>query len=312
MSIEETKKQPLLILAGPTASGKTALSVELAQALDGEIISADSMQVYRGMDVGTAKVRPEETEGVPHHLIDIIDPDEEWNVMKFQQLAKEKITEIAGRGHLPMIVGGTGFYIHALAYDAEFEEEPENNGLRAELEALPTEELFEQLKALDPESALKIHPNNRKRVIRAIEYAKLNEEPISQLNERLKAKESPYRLAFLVLDMPREELYERINRRVDLMLEKGLVEEVKALMAQGYTSDLVSMKGLGYKELVPCLQGETSPEEAVELLKKSTRHFAKRQMTWMRREEDAVFLPVYPRETLTERALEIAREKLDL
>ena len=294
-------KQPLIILAGPTASGKTSLSIALAKRFNMEIISADSMQVYRGMDVGTAKVTEKEMDGVEHHLIDILDPKEEWNVMEFTSRASLAIEEIAARGRLPLIVGGTGFYIHALAYGAEFEEEEKGED-RSRLEAMPTDELFALLAKLDVESTKTIHPNNRKRVIRAIEYSLHTGKPISELNERLRQKESPYDLLFLVLDMTREVLYDRIDRRVDKMVEDGLVDEVRRLVDAGCTKDMVSMKGLGYKEILAYLDGECSLEEAIYVLKRDTRHFAKRQMTWMRREKDAQFLSAFPAETLENRA----------
>lgn len=301
--------KPLIILAGPTASGKTALSIELAKRLNGEIISADSMQVYRGMDIGTAKVTKDEMDGVVHHLVDIIEPDEEWNVMRFCELARAAINDICARGKVPIVVGGTGFYIHALAYGAEFDEEPEDTSLRASLEKLTEAELHEKLKTVDPESAEAIHPNNKKRVIRALEYFEHTGEKISALNARLKQKPSPYQLAYLVLDMPRAILYERIDKRVDLMMEAGLVEEVRQLKAKGYTKDMVSMKGLGYKEILDALDGNNTLEEAVYILKRDTRHFAKRQITWWKGEKEAVFLPCDPRDTLLERALAIIKEK---
>ncbi len=306
------KKIPLVILAGPTAVGKTALSIELAKALDGEIISADSMQVYRRMDIGTAKITQEEMQGVPHHLIDICEPTEEWNVMRFVKESEKLIREIHERGHLPIVAGGTGFYIHALAYGAEFEEENTASELRKELEKLPTEELHNKLKELDPVSAEKIHPNNRKRVIRAVEYAMDTGRPISELNERLKQKESPYALCYLVLNLPREILYDRIEKRVDLMIDQGLVEEVKGLQAEGCDRSMVSMKGLGYKEILAYLDGECSLEEAITILKRDTRHFAKRQLTWWRGEEEAVFLEKTPEETLLDRAIEEIRTRCNL
>ncbi len=301
--------KPLIILAGPTASGKTALSIELAKRLNGEIISADSMQVYRGMDIGTAKVTKDEMDGVVHHFVDIIEPDEEWNVMRFCELARAAIDDICARGKVPIVVGGTGFYIHALAYGAEFDEEPEDTSLRTSLEKLTEAELHEKLRTVDPESAEAIHPNNKKRVIRALEYFEHTGEKISVLNARLKQKPSPYQLAYLVLDMPRPILYERIDKRVDLMMEAGLVEEVRQLKAKGYTKDMVSMKGLGYKEILDALDGNNTLEEAVYILKRDTRHFAKRQITWWKGEKEAVFLPCDPRDTLLERALAIIKEK---
>ena len=301
--------KPLIILAGPTASGKTALSIELAKRLNGEIISADSMQVYRGMDIGTAKVTKDEMDGVVHHFVDIIEPDEEWNVMRFCELARAAIDDICARGKVPIVVGGTGFYIHALAYGAEFDEEPEDTSLRTSLEKLTEAELHEKLRTVDPESAEAIHPNNKKRVIRALEYFEHTGEKISVLNARLKQKPSPYQLAYLVLDMPRPILYERIDKRVDLMMEAGLVEEVRQLKAKGYTKDMVSMKGLGYKEILDALDGNNTLEEAVYIPKRDTRHFAKRQITWWKGEKEAVFLPCDPRDTLLERALAIIKEK---
>lgn len=306
------KKTPLLIIAGPTASGKSALAVELALRFGGEVISADSMQVYRGMDIGTAKIRPDETKGVPHHLIDVVAPDEEWNVMEFCRKAAPLIEEIASRGRLPILCGGTGFYIHALAYGAEFEEE-EPSGVRQELEALPTDELARRLAELDPESAASIHPNNRKRVIRALEYLSLTGETISAHNARLREKEAPYELLYLVLSPERAKLYERIERRVDRMLEEGLVEEVRGLLARGCGRSLVSMQGLGYKEIAAFLEGECGEAEAVEAVKLGTRHFAKRQLTWFRREPDAVFLDAGENfEELLADAAALCRARLDI
>ena len=304
-------KQPLLIIAGPTASGKTALSVELAQRLGGEIISADSMQVYRGMDIGTAKITAAEMQGIPHHLIDIRNPEEEWNVMSFCRLAAETIDAIAARGRLPIVAGGTGFYIHALAYGAEFEEEPETE-VRIQLEQLSSDQLYEKLQQADPASAVAIHPHNRKRIIRALEYHAQTGRRMSELNERLRQKPAAYQLCFLVLDMDRAQLYERIDQRVDQMLEQGLVNEVQKLKADGCTRDMVSMKGLGYKEILAYLEGEMPLEEAVYVLKRDTRHFAKRQMTWMRREPDAVFLQREQAGTLADRAEALARTMLML
>ena len=310
------KKIPLLILAGPTASGKTSLSIEMAHRLGGEIISADSMQVYRGMDIGTAKVTRDEMQDVPHYLIDICDPipkrpEEEWNVMRFVKEAEALIEKIHKNGHLPILVGGTGFYIHALAYGAEFEEEPVVPEIRNSLELLSTEELTARLAKVDPLSAERIHPNNRKRVIRAIEYYEMNGSPISEMNDRLKEKDSSYRLCYLVLDLSRDVLYERIDRRVDKMIEDGLVQEVRSLYEAGATSDLVSMKGLGYKEILSYLKGEITLDDAVYILKRDTRHFAKRQLTWWRGEKDAIFVPAEPRITLADRACNVARSLLD-
>lgn len=307
---EMEKKPPLLVLAGPTASGKTELSLALARALDGEIISADSMQVYRGMDIGTAKIREEEKQGVPHHLIDIIDPGEPWNVMEFCRRATACMEEIRGRGRLPMVVGGTGFYIHALAYGAEFEEE-EKEDIRAELEHTDPELLYRTLQEKDPAAAATIHPNNVKRVIRALEYYYQTGRPISRHNEEQRRRESPFRLVYLVLDLDRALLYRRIEDRVDRMLEEGLTEEVQGLLDRGVQPEWTCMQGLGYKEIAAYLTGETTREEAVTLLKRNTRRFAKRQLTWFRREPEAVFLPAESRDTLLDRALKVIREGLE-
>lgn len=287
-------KKPLIILTGPTSVGKTALSIALAKAVGGEIISADSMQVYKHMDIGTAKIRPEEMGGVPHHLIDELEPDEEFNVVKFQQLAKHYMEHIYSRNKFPILVGGTGFYIQAVLYDIDFTENETDTTYRSYLEQLLTEEGAEYLHAMlakeDPESANAIHPNNAKRVIRALEYLKLTGDKISEHNEEQRKKESPYHFCYFVLNKDRAKLYETINMRIDQMLDDGLIEEVKSLAAMGYTRDLVSMQGLGYKEILAYLDGETTLEEAVEILKRDTRHFAKRQLTWFKREKDVIWV----------------------
>lgn len=287
-------KRPLIILTGPTAVGKTALSIELAKALDGEIISADSMQVYRHMDIGSAKVTEEEMKGIPHHLIDVIDPEEEFNVTRFQTIAKEAMEEIYARGHVPIIAGGTGFYIQALIYDIDFKENEDSSEIRQELEKFGEEHgneaLHEMLKAIDPESAEAIHANNKKRVIRAIEYYRLTGQKISEHNQEEREKESPYDFYYYVLTCERSRLYERIDERVDLMLQMGLVEEVKKLKERGCCRGMVSMQGLGYKEILDYLDGTCTLDEAVYVLKRDTRHFAKRQLTWFKRERDVRWL----------------------
>lgn len=287
-------KKPLIILTGPTSVGKTALSISLAKAVNGEIISADSMQVYRYMDIGTAKITPEEMQGVPHYLVDEFDPDEEFNVVKFQAYAKKYINDIHNRGKIPILVGGTGFYIQAVLYDIAFTENDSDNSYRKELEQLAKEKgnvyLHMQLKQVDPASAEAIHPNNVKRVIRALEYYKLTGEKISEHNDEQRNKTSPYNYCYFVLNKDRAKLYEGIDRRVDIMMENGLLEEVKALAARGYTKDLVSMQGLGYKEILSYLDGDCSLEEAIYVLKRETRHFAKRQITWFKREKDVIWV----------------------
>lgn len=285
---------PLVILTGPTAVGKTRLSVELAKRIGGEIISADSMQVYRGMDIGSAKVTREETRGIPHFLIDELDPWEEFHVVRFQEYAKQYIREIQSRGHIPILVGGTGFYIQAVLYDIDFTENGGDTSYREELEQLAEERgaqyLHELLRQADPASAQAIHANNVKRVIRALEYFHETGEPISSHNEQERQKSSPYTFAYFVLNEDRQNIYHNIDLRVDLMMEQGLLEEVRRLKEQGCTRNMVSMQGLGYKELLAYLEGELSLEEALRVLKRDTRHFAKRQLTWFRREREVIWV----------------------
>lgn len=276
----------LLIITGPTACGKTTVSVETAKLLNGEIISADSMQVYKGMDIGTAKVTPEETQGIPHYLIDELYPDEEFNVAVFQNLAKKYIRDIKSRGKLPIIAGGTGFYINAVLYDNDFAKQKDaENDIRAELQAFADKNgaaaLHDMLRAVDPSSADKIHPNNIKKVIRAIEFYRLNGRPISEHNAEEKQRTAAYNAKIFVLDMDRKCLYDRIEKRIDIMLEQGLLQEVEGLLKK-YSPKLVSMQGIGYKEFVPYFNGECTLDRAVYTLKANTRHFAKRQLTWFR------------------------------
>lgn len=288
------EKRPLVILTGPTAVGKTALSVAFAKAINGEIISADSMQVYRHMDIGSAKVTKEEMEGVPHHLIDVLEPAEEFNVVLFQKMARQAAEEIESRGHIPILVGGTGFYIQALLYNIDFAENDEDRRLRRSLEEIAKEQgvsaLYEKLRAVDPESCEIIHANNVKRVIRAIEFYEKTGKKISAHNREQRQNISPYRFAYFVLNDDREKIYRQIDQRVDLMMERGLVEEVRALRAMGCSRGMVSMQGLGYKEILSYLEGEISQEEAVYLIKRDTRHFAKRQLTWFKREKEVTWI----------------------
>lgn len=287
-------KRPLVILTGPTAVGKTALSIALAKAIGGEIISADSMQVYRHMDIGSAKIMPEEMEDVPHHLIDVLEPAEEFNVVVFQKLAKQAAEDIYSRGHIPIVVGGTGFYIQALVYDIDFTENDEDTALRQALEEQARREgadvLYERLRAVDPESCESIHAHNIKRVIRAIEFYEKTGKKISDHNREQRQNASPYHFAYFVLTDSRDKIYQRIDERVDLMMTHGLMEEVRALRDRGCRRDMVSMQGLGYKELLACLEEEISLEEAVYLIKRDTRHFAKRQLTWFRREKEVIWV----------------------
>lgn len=287
------QKRLLIVLSGPTAAGKTKLSIALAKAIGGEIISADSMQVYKHMDIGSAKIKPEEMEGVSHHLIDVLEPEEEFNVVVFQKLCKEAMEGIYERGHIPILTGGTGFYIQAVLYDIDFAENDGDTSYREELEALAKERgceyLHQMLTRVDPLSAEAIHPNNIKRVIRALEFAHQTHAPISAHNEEQRKRESHYASCYFVLTDDREKLYENIDRRVDEMMKKGLFNEVAALKERGCTRSMVSMQGLGYKELLAHLDGEISLEEAVYRIKRDTRHFAKRQLTWFKREKEIIW-----------------------
>lgn len=287
-------KRPLLVLTGPTAVGKTKLSLALARAVGGEIISADSVQVYRHMDIGSAKIKKEEMQGIPHHLIDVLDPTEDFHIVMFQKMAKEAMAGIYSRGHIPILTGGTGFYIQAVTKDIDFTNAEQEDGYRKELEnmaiARGSESLHRMLEEVDPKSAKEIHPNNVKRVIRALEFYHQNGTPISGHNEVQRQQISPYNLAYFVLNAPRPLLYERIEKRVDEMLSEGLVEEVQKLRNMGCCQGMVSMQGLGYKEILSYLEGDCSLEEAVYILKRDTRHFAKRQLTWFRREPEVIWL----------------------
>lgn len=286
-------KRPMIILAGPTAVGKTAASIRLAKAVGGEIISADSMQVYRHMDIGSAKIRPEEMEGVPHYLVDVLEPEEDFNVVRFQQMAKTAAEEIYARGRIPIAAGGTGFYIQALLYDIDFTENDGDSSFRRELEKTAEEKGGEYLHSLlqeaDPEAALQIHPHNIKRMIRALEFHHQTGGKISEHNETEREKESPYNFAYFVLTDDRSCLYDRIDRRVDLMMEEGLLDEVRFLKERGVRRDSTAMQGLGYKELYAFLDEEYPLEEAVRIIKRDTRHFAKRQLTWFKRERDVIW-----------------------
>ena len=287
-------KRPLVVLTGPTAVGKTGLSIQLAKCIKGEIISADSMQVYKGMDIGSAKITEAEMCGVPHHLIDVLEPWEEFNVVVFQQKCKECMEGIYERGHIPILAGGTGFYIQAVLRDIDFAENEENSEYRHMLEALAEEKgpeyLHQMLLEVDPKAAEAIHANNVKRTIRALEYYHQTGEKISDHNEREAIKENAYNACYFVLNDERSLLYERIEQRVDEMLENGLVEEVRRLVENGCTRDMVSMQGLGYKEIVDYLEGRCTLEEAVYVIKRDTRHFAKRQLTWFKREKEVIWV----------------------
>lgn len=288
------KKEPMVVISGPTASGKSEIAVKLAKRIGGSVISADSMQVYRGLDIGTAKITEKEMEGIPHYLIDVADPKEEFHVVRYQGLARQAVDEIRGMGRLPILCGGTGFYIQALLYGIDFTDEGEDRTFRASLTALAEKEgkeaLHRMLSRVDEKAAEEIHPNNVKRVIRALEFYHLSGIPISEHNAAERRKEPVYQSAFFCITMDRERLYQRIDERVDLMMEKGLLEEVRSLKEQGLTRSHVSMQGLSYQELLSYLEGEISLEEAVRIIKRDSRHYAKRQLTWMRRERDVIWI----------------------
>lgn len=289
-----TEKKPLIILTGPTAVGKTALSIKLAQQINGQMISADSMQVYRHMDIGTAKITIEEMQGIPHYLIDVLEPTEEFSIVRFQQMAKAALEQIYAAGAIPIVVGGTGFYIQSLLYDIRFEESNEDTGYRDALQQLATdrgpEYLHRLLAEVDPAAASGIHAHNVKRVIRALEFYHQTGTRISEHNEEQRKRTSPYQFLYFVLNDDRQALYARIDQRIDQMLEAGLVTEVRMLKDMGCTRDMVSMQGLGYKEILDYLEGRCTLDDAIYILKRDTRHFAKRQLTWFRREPDVIWL----------------------
>lgn len=284
----------LIVLTGPTAVGKTSLSIALAKAVDGEIISADSMQVYKYMNIGTAKITEEEKCGIPHFLIDELEPDEEFNVTIFKNKVMGYIEDIKSRGKVPIIVGGTGFYIQSVIYDINFNEYGDDSNVRKKYEAmaetLGKSELHKKLALVDREYAASVSYNNVKKVVRALTFFEMTGEKLSEHNKRERERSSPFDFAYFVLTMDRKKLYERIDKRVDLMFDMGLVEEVKALMAKGYDKSLVSMQGIGYKEAIDYLSGKTSLEECIDIIKRDTRHFAKRQLTWFKREKVVTYI----------------------
>lgn len=287
-------KKPLVIIAGPTATGKTKVSIELAKRINGAVISADSMQVYKGMDIGSAKIMPEEMCGIEHYLIDALDPSEEFNVKVFKDMADDALNKIYDKNRIPMVVGGTGFYIQALLYGVEFPEEGSNSDYRNELtriyEETNAEYLHNMLKEVDLEAAEEINPNNVKRVIRALEFYHDNNSKISEHNRQMREREAVFNSAFFVLTDDRAKLYERIDLRVDKMIEDGLVDEVKALKEKGYVRSDVAMQGLGYKEILDYLDGLCTLDEAIYIIKRDTRHFAKRQITWFKREKNVIWI----------------------
>ncbi|OSA93263.1 UNVERIFIED_ORG: tRNA (adenosine(37)-N6)-dimethylallyltransferase MiaA [Clostridium botulinum] len=287
-------KQKILVLGGPTAVGKTELSIKLAEKLNGEIISADSMQIYKKMDIGSAKVTKEEMRDVNHHMIDIVSPEEEFSVADFKNIGEKAIKEIIAKEKLPMIVGGTGLYINSLTCNVTFTESEKDDEYRTYLESLAEANgnnyVHEMLKEIDEISYRDIHPNNRKRVIRALEVFKISGKPFSSYNVGDDFYKTDYDVFYYVLTMDREKLYNRINKRVDIMIENGLIDECIELKKLGYTSSMQSMQGIGYKEILYYLDKKISLDEAVNLIKQGSRNYAKRQLTWFRRDPRCTFL----------------------
>ncbi|EJO5348813.1 tRNA (adenosine(37)-N6)-dimethylallyltransferase MiaA [Clostridium botulinum] len=286
----------LLIIAGPTAVGKTDISIKLAQKLNGEIISADSMQIYKYMDIGSAKINKEEMKGIPHYLIDVVEPHQEFNVASFKTLAEKSIKDIISRGKLPIIAGGTGLYINSLIYNYDFTDADRDEEYREYLTKLAEDKgkeyVHNLLKDIDKESYEKLYPNDLKRVVRALEVFKITGKSISEYTKENEKKlyDIPYNINYFVLNMDREVLYERINKRVDIMIDKGLIKEVNNLKSMGYTPDMQSMKGIGYKEILFYLNGDISLDEAIYLIKKGSRNYAKRQLTWFRKDKRSIWI----------------------
>lgn len=311
-------KKKLILIAGPTASGKTKSSVLLAQQIGGEIISCDSMQVYRRMDIGTAKVRPEEMEDIPHYMIDVLEPTEGCNISWFKEQVTRHIEEISNRGKVPILVGGTGFYLNAILFDTQFEETDTDLSYRQSLEkevrTNGADSLHKRLQEVDPVSAEAIHANNVKRVIRALEYFHQTGVPISKHNEKERKKRealtSPYDYTFFALDMDREVLYDRINRRIDRMMDEGLLEEVKILYDEGFSEDLTSIKAIGYKEFYPYFRGELTLDACIDKLKQNTRHYAKRQLTWLRHQAKPIFIPVDQYDFDAQKIVDVMKSKI--
>jgi len=290
------KKIPLVVITGPTASGKTDLAIRIAKRLDGEIISADSMQIYRYMDIGTANPTEEERQGIPHYMIDIVDPDEEYNVAMYQKDANTCIRHAANRSRLPILTGGSGLYVNSIIYPMNFTDAVEDPDYRCFLKNILKNRgsiyLHNMLRDIDPDTAAKLHPNDTRRVIRALEVYHLTGKTMTEYQQNYRDMDPPFHLIMYALTMDRKILYDRINQRVDKMIESGLVDEVKSLLERGYTKNLVSMQGLGYKEIIAYLEGSYTLEEAVYVLKRDTRRFAKRQITWFKRERRIQWLNI--------------------
>ena len=318
MNMTNNELKPLVILVGPTAVGKTAASIGLAKALNGEIISGDSMQIFKGLDIGTAKITKEEMQGVPHHLIDIKEPWETFSVAEFKRLADEAIADIQDRGKLPIIVGGTGFYINSVLYEYHFGEADTDEAYRAELEqyaeAHGNEALWNILQEKDPDSAAKLHSNDTKRVIRALEVLHVTGIPASERQSTVDKQTMRYNAVYIALNMPREVLYDRINRRVDIMIQDGLEAEVRTALANGVAQDALSMTSIGYRQMIQYFNEEISFDRAVELIKRDTRHFAKRQLTWFRHDPNIQWVDKWGKtdEQVEAELLAIVHDKLGL
>ena len=306
----------LAVIAGPTGVGKTASSIEIAKKLNGEIICCDSMQIYKGMDIGTAKVTPQEAQGVPHHMVDVVSPMQNFSVCDYAAMCRELIEDISRRGRLPIMVGGTGLYIDTVVDGIDFADSCTDEAYRREMEELAETRgcgyIHSLLEKVDPESAASIHPNNIKRVIRALEYYKFTGTPISQHNRESKLKPSPYHYSYICLTRDREELYSRIDMRVDIMLRDGLVDEVKDLTDAGVPRDCTAMQAIGYKEVAEYLEGDTDYDTMVETLKRNTRRYAKRQLTWFRRREDVDFVNLSEEKDCVSRCIELIKRRCDL
>ena len=318
MNMTNNELKPLVILVGPTAVGKTAASIGLAKALNGEIISGDSMQIFKGLDIGTAKITKEEMQGVPHHLIDIKEPWETFSVAEFKRLADEAIADIHDRGKMPIIVGGTGFYINSVLYEYHFGEADTDEAYRAELEqyaeAHGNEALWNILQEKDPDSAAKLHSNDTKRVIRALEVLHVTGIPASERQSTVDKQTMRYNAVYIALNMPREVLYDRINRRVDIMIQDGLEAEVRTALANGVAQDALSMTSIGYRQMIQYFNEEISFDRAVELIKRDTRHFAKRQLTWFRHDPNIQWVDKWGKtdEQIQQEILTLVHNKLGL
>ncbi len=304
-------KTPVAVIAGPTGVGKTALSVQIAKLLDAEIVSADSMQIYKNMDIGTAKVTKDEMDGVPHHLIDIAPPDVNFSVCDFVEKCKAAVADITSRGKLPLIAGGTGLYIDSFLKDIDFTDTEVDSEYRQQLQNIAAQKgnqyLHDELLKVDPESAGAIHPNNVKRVIRALEFYKSTGFAISKHNELSKQKQSPYNCCYICLVRDRDELYERIDTRVDKMLEAGLVDETKALLEGGLSPESTAMQAIGYKEIIPYIMGDISLDEAADNLKRSSRRYAKRQLTWFGNRQDIIYVNLSEQKDINQCAAKCAQ-----